>query len=62
VTGPLVIWRSVPYAAKFYGIKKDTVLHWIWRGRFASVDIPVYQDKSNRWWIAIPQDKQDSKD
>jgi hypothetical protein len=59
----MVIWRSVAYAARFYGIKEDSVLKWIKRGRFFSVGIPVYQDKSHRWWIAIPEEKEkpDSK-
>ena len=52
----MVIWRSVAYAAKFYGIHEKSLINWIKRGRFFSVGIPVYQDKSKRWWIAIPED------
>jgi hypothetical protein len=50
-------WRSVQYAAKFYGITERGVRQWCTRGRFASLSIPIYQDRSRRWWIAIPKEE-----
>jgi hypothetical protein len=49
-------WRSVSFAAKFYGRTERRIRQWIVQGRFASLNIPVYQDKSGRWWIAINEE------
>src|SRR5258708_2766389 len=52
-------WRSTSFAAKFYGRTRERIVQWCKTGRFASVNIPVYQDASHRWWVAVPLDDND---
>lgn len=46
-------WRSTTFAAKFYGKTRQRIIQWCNEGIFAGRGIPVYQDASKRWWIAI---------
>ena len=48
-------WRSVAYAAKFYGKTERRIRQMCSRGEFADFKIPVYQDRSKRWWIALEE-------
>jgi hypothetical protein len=49
-------WRSVCYAAQFYKRTPRQIKNWCTNGTFAEANIPVYQDKSKRWWVCIPQE------
>jgi hypothetical protein len=46
-------WRSVSFAAKFYGRTERRIRQWCTDGTLASIHIPTYQDSSKRWWILI---------
>lgn len=48
-------WRSVSFAAQFYGKTERRIRQWCATGFFAKRGVPVYQDKSNRWWIALDE-------
>jgi len=48
-----VHWRSTTFAAKFYGRTRRRIVQWCKTGRFASVNVPVFQDASRRWWICM---------
>jgi len=58
-------WRSVPYAAKFFGKTERCIRQWCSApatssaanaGTFAAFGIRTYQDSSNRWWILLKED------
>lgn len=48
-------WRSVPFVAKLYKRTPRRIRQLCERGFFAKKGIPVYQDKSNRWWVALTE-------
>jgi hypothetical protein len=50
-------WRSVEYAARYYGRSPITIQHWCQSGTFAEFNIPVYKDVRGRFWICVPADK-----
>lgn len=47
-------WRSVAYAAKYYGRVERVIQRWCKNGTLASAKIPVFRDVSGRWWICLP--------
>ena len=49
-------WRSTAFAARFYGRTQRRIRQWCTQGRFAALNVPVYQDKSGRWWVYIQED------
>jgi hypothetical protein len=46
----------VKYAAKFYGRTERGIIKRCMNGTFAEAKIPIYKDKSRRWWILIPKE------
>jgi hypothetical protein len=46
-------WRSLAYAAKFFGRTEQRIRQWCATGRFAALGIPVFQDRQKRWWILL---------
>jgi hypothetical protein len=48
-----VHWRSTTFAAQFYGKTRRRIVQWCHDGIFTGRGIPVYQDASKRWWIAL---------
>jgi hypothetical protein len=52
----MTCWRSINYAATFYGKSIQQITRWCKDGTLADAKVPVYQDKSKRWWIYIPEE------
>jgi len=57
-----VHWRSTSYAAKFYGKTRRAIVKWCIQGRFAAVNIPVFQDVSGRWWVLLSDESVSMKE
>jgi len=58
-------WRSVPYAARFFGKTERCIRQWCSSaagskarnaGIFAALGVRTYQDSLNRWWILLRDD------
>lgn len=47
-------WRSLSYAADFFGRSVITIRHWCADGMFLTASIATYKDTRGRWWIALP--------
>jgi hypothetical protein len=49
-------YRSVSYAARFFGRAERTIRYWAQFGVFATLNIPIFKDRKGRLWIRIPSD------
>ena len=54
---PSYQWRGIPYCAKLFGRTRRRIRQWCVDGTFAVLDIPTFQDSSNRWWVLLSEDK-----
>jgi hypothetical protein len=46
-------WRSIEFAARFYGRSKRQIRNYCNFGLFARRGIHTYRDSRGRWWILI---------
>ena len=51
-------WRSAPECAKIFNRTLRGIRQWCQRGRFAALDVSIYQDVNKRWWILLRNDEE----